>query len=175
MYRIFFLFSKFCTKCLHWVQMTRCWQWGPADMSSVMRGQGCPMMDTAGSRWLQWTHHRAQLNPSAKMVMPLRKCMSDRVKNTIQQWEKWGKNAREMSLQTLRWDKKVGEEVLWALEQIPVQAVEEPIPEQVAISWRKLQDVESPHCSRFILKDCSACEGPMLKQRRSVRRKKSQR
>lgn len=117
MYRIFFLFSKFCTKCLHWVQMPRCWQWGPANMSSVRRGQGCPMMDTAGSTWLQLTHHRAELNPSAKMVTPLRKCMSDRVKNTIGQWEKWGRNAREMSLQTPRWEKKVDEKVLWALEQ----------------------------------------------------------
>lgn len=31
------------------------------------------MLDTDHSIWLQWTHHKAQLRPSTKMVAPLGK------------------------------------------------------------------------------------------------------
>ena len=43
---------------------------GAAATSSVRRGWGCPMMDTASSSRLQRTHRREQLSPSA---MGLRK------------------------------------------------------------------------------------------------------
>jgi len=33
--------------------------------------QGSLMPDTTSSSQLQWTHHRAQLNPAAQMVAPL--------------------------------------------------------------------------------------------------------
>lgn len=44
---------------------------GELQSSSVRRGQGCPMPDTAGSSQLPWPHHRARLGPAAEMEAPL--------------------------------------------------------------------------------------------------------
>lgn len=41
-------------------------------------GRGCPMWDTAGSRQSQWIHPRAQLSPSERMVVPVRKHILER-------------------------------------------------------------------------------------------------
>ena len=40
---------------------------------------------------------------------------------------------------------------------------------------KELQPMESPHCSRFVLKNCSPWEGLTLEQRRSMQRNKHQR
>jgi len=39
---------------------------------------------------------------------------------------------------------------------------------------KQLQSVESPCCSRFVLKDCSPWMGPMLEQKKGKRRKEQQ-
>jgi len=41
--------------------------------ASVRRGQGCPVLDTAHSSWLQQSHCRAWLSLAAKVVASLGK------------------------------------------------------------------------------------------------------
>jgi len=79
----------------------------------VRRDQGCPMLGTASSRQLQWTHCRAQLSPSAKR----RPCENvfKQGQNTALS-EGVGGNCRP-TLQTPRLAKEEGEEVLQKLEQ----------------------------------------------------------
>lgn len=64
-----------CAKCqvLYGVSMSRLLAvWG-CRMASVRSGRGCSMTDTAGSRWLQLTHHKAQLSPAVKIIRPVGK------------------------------------------------------------------------------------------------------
>lgn len=81
------------------------------------------MLDAVGSRWIQQTHHRTQLNPTAKGVAFYKtyfrrgkKCYTAALRGMI--------NKFETILQTCQSQKQHGEEVLQVLEQFPLQLMQ---------------------------------------------------
>lgn len=85
---------------------------------SVKRGQGFPILDAVGSRYIQQAHHRTQSSPSAKIVVLSKNHISEGAKSATQQlWEIGMITKFETILQTSRSEKKRGEEVLEVLEQ----------------------------------------------------------
>lgn len=54
---------------------------GGCRAASVRRGWGRPVPHTAGSRQIQWSHHRAWLSPAAREVVPLGTAIWERAEN----------------------------------------------------------------------------------------------
>jgi len=58
---------------VYWVSRARCWQWGGAEQPCE---EWLGLLHAGHGRFQPappWTHHRAQLSPSAKAVAPLGK------------------------------------------------------------------------------------------------------
>lgn len=68
-------------KHTYYVYVPRYWQWEAAGVGCVWGVWDCPVPDTADSILLQQTHCRAELSPSAKMVVPLGKHIKEKAKH----------------------------------------------------------------------------------------------
>lgn len=132
--RIFMHFYN-CNGCM--------WQGQP------LWGWGCCALDTASSSWLQWTHCRAKLSPSAAVVVPGGKRLR-KGKNAVQLCER--KRSEEKSVRNspaVRAGAPCAEERSPAAPGggkhctagISLQPVDRTMPERIST----LQPVEDPH------------------------------
>ena len=116
---------------LCWVSVSRRCLRDAAGAASVRRGWGCPVPDTAGSSRLQPTHRRAQLSPSAKMVV---KMYLRKGKEMPQRQRKRKKSVRNDPADTKLREEGGGGGAPGARAEIPLQSLEETMAEQVDIS-----------------------------------------
>lgn len=86
------------------------WQCQGAAGASVRRGQGCPVLDMAGSSQLHRPHHRAHLGPAATLGAPWGNYLIKGEK------ERRRKQKEEETAEGMVWSED--EEVLQVLEQI---------------------------------------------------------
>lgn len=138
----------------------------------------------------QWPRHKLHLIPSVKLVAPMEKPILERAKLYPRMSNQGKKISVRISPATPRWEKKKGGGVPWARAEISLQPLETPwcsryllaahgkgharagvcklqpmedtTPDEVDTYWRKLQPVESPCWSRFVMKEWSSWRGPTL-------------
>lgn len=81
----------------------RLWQQGSCSGGSCKETRIAPMLDTAGSCPLQWTHHMAKLSPSVRMVAPLGKSIYEITRTLhIRERRKGWRKVKETTMRTLR-------------------------------------------------------------------------
>lgn len=115
-------------------------------VSSMRRGQGFPMPNTAGFGQIQLTHHKAQLSPSAEVGVPLEKVFR-KTQNTRQRGGGSRKSEQGQRRRKVGGASGAGAEI--ALEKtmkkqiVPLQPMEDLMLEQVN-TLRELWLMESP-------------------------------
>lgn len=130
------------------------WLWGGCRVASVRRGWGYPVIDTANPTWLWQTHHRAQLSPSAKVMLPLAVFKKGEKMLPGSMWEGWWEKVWDIALQTSRSEKK--EDIRCSRQRFTYSPwSKEKCEEEAAESEELLWTDSSPH----FLSLCAAKDG----------------
>ena len=122
--------------------------------ASLREDWDCPMPDTAGSRWLQRTHCRAQLSPSAKLVAPPGKPLLEGAKPATQAEERGGggEESEEQNWEQQGQRRRRGKRCSRCRSPYLLQPTDSP-------RWSRysLQSLQSPRWSRFFPEGLQPC------------------